>query len=263
MNYAHFYEQIGSVYNIEAVGWPARFVNPSDLSNSIPPLVTFRDALIAGICYFRKLTPREARERAATYRAGVSDGTITPLQRKTRKDKGTKKTNTTGKRAAKSRQIVSDSEDGEDDDGSRGPDEMDYAGRATEVPVTGSSQRPCPRRRTNATAVVSATTDTTATATTAAEATISTAINTLVPVGNPLTDVSNVDLTARPSSAASPSDESSDPVNSASNKCKRKSTSQSEADVDENHDGVGGELLVEGNPSRRSKRKTTKKVRTS
>jgi hypothetical protein len=248
MNYAHFYEQIGSVYNIEAVGWPARFVNPSDLSNSIPPLVTFRDALIAGICYFRKLTPREARERAATYRAGVSDGTITPLQRKTRKDKGMKKTNTTGKRAAKSHQVVSDSEDGEDDDGSRGPDEMDYA-----------TQRPCPRRHTNATAVVSTATDTATTATTAAEATI----DTPVPVGNPLTDVSNVNLTARPSSAASPSDESSDPVNSASNKRKHKSTSQSEADVDENHDGVGGELLVEGNPSRRSKRKTTKKVRTS
>jgi hypothetical protein len=261
MNYAHFYEQIGAVYNVEAVGWLARFVNPSDLSNSILPLVAFRDALIAGTCYFRKLTPPEARERAATYRAGVSDGTITPLQRKTRKDKGMKKTNPTGKRAAKSRQVVSDSEDGEgNEDESHGPDEMDYAARATELPVTGSSQCPRPRRRTNATGIVSAITDTTATAT-AAEATTTTPIDAVVPAGNPLTDVSNVNFAA---SATSPSDETSDPVNSVSNKRKHKSTSQSQADdVDENHDGVGGELSVEGNPSRRSKRKTTKKVRTS
>jgi hypothetical protein len=64
MNYTNFYECIGAVYNIDPVGWTLPFVNPSNLSDSIPPLVNFRDALIAGTCYFKKLTPQDAQERA-------------------------------------------------------------------------------------------------------------------------------------------------------------------------------------------------------
>jgi hypothetical protein len=57
MNYTNFYERIGAVYNIDPVGWTLPFVNPSNLSDSIPPLVNFCDALIAGTCYFKKLAP--------------------------------------------------------------------------------------------------------------------------------------------------------------------------------------------------------------
>jgi hypothetical protein len=160
MNYVHFYESIGAVYNIDAIGWPVRFVNPSNLSDSIPPLIEFRDSLIAGTCYFKKLTSREVKDRAETYRAAVNDGRIAPVQRKTRKDKGTKKTaasttappvNTvsSGKRGAvKSREVISsDSESDESNDAASAPPNP-----AIPAPTTASSESvPVANNSTNST----------------------------------------------------------------------------------------------------------------
>jgi hypothetical protein len=62
MNYSHFYEVIMVPYKISAVSWPVKFINPSHLSNSLPPLLEFQDCLIEGSCYFKHLSDWEFQE---------------------------------------------------------------------------------------------------------------------------------------------------------------------------------------------------------
>ncbi|KAI0699212.1 hypothetical protein BC835DRAFT_1412677 [Cytidiella melzeri] len=91
MNYVNFEEQIVQRYGLAIVGWPANvhFVNPSDLSNSLPPLQGLCDALTNGSCKFVRLTAAEVKARRERVAADVAAGTITPRKaRKPRKDAG-------------------------------------------------------------------------------------------------------------------------------------------------------------------------------
>jgi hypothetical protein len=124
MNYEHFYETIGAQYNIDVIGWPVPFINPSYLSDSLPPLLELRDSLIEGSCFFKSLSDREIQEKAKSFHEGVKAGTIVPMQRKPRKDKkapglDTAKPNDTVKKAktkkgVKSAEIIDDSDDSDE-----------------------------------------------------------------------------------------------------------------------------------------------------
>jgi hypothetical protein len=126
MNYEHFYEAIGARYKIDVVGWPVPFINPSYLSDSLPPLLELRDSLIEGSCFFKSLSDREVQDKVECFRNGVKEGTIMPIQRKPRKDKkaagsdaaktgiATKKTNT--KKTVKSAEIIHDSDESDESD---------------------------------------------------------------------------------------------------------------------------------------------------
>jgi hypothetical protein len=153
MNYAHFYEVITVPYKISAVGWPGKFINPSQLSDSLPPLLEFRDSLIEGSCYFKHLSDREIQELGERYRKGVEAGDIIPMQRKTRKDKGTmkakkittSKTATTKKsRVMKSTELIGDSELDSDEG-----DESDLADRNETLVPTGTEPTRRSERRAN------------------------------------------------------------------------------------------------------------------
>jgi hypothetical protein len=136
MNYVHFFESFVIPYKINVVGWPTKFVNPSELSDSIPPLLELRDCLVEGSCYFKKLSEREFRELADKHQKAVDAGKILPMKRKVRKDKNTetesstqtKKTRTAKKQvnAKKSAAIIES--DSESDDVSDGGDEEEEAG---------------------------------------------------------------------------------------------------------------------------------------
>jgi hypothetical protein len=134
MNYRYFYEVITVPYKISAVGWPVKFINPSALSNSLPPLLEFHDSLIEGSCYFKPLSAQEIQELAEKFWKDVDAGDIHLLQQKTRKDKGTTKAKTTAPsttattKKKKSAEVIEDSDtDNESDTGS--DSESDHEGQ--------------------------------------------------------------------------------------------------------------------------------------
>jgi hypothetical protein len=128
MNYTHFYETFVVQHKINIVGWPTtvRFINPSELSDSLPPLLELRDSLIEGSCYFKKLSDREVKDLTDKWKKGVEAGEIEPMQRKVRKDKKTdvthqaKKTPAAKKRAVKKSAEIIDSDSDDSGDGSAG-----------------------------------------------------------------------------------------------------------------------------------------------
>lgn len=55
MQYTRYEEEIVQRYGIELQGWTyERIMNPSLLTSSLLPLMTLRDALVAGTCKFVK-----------------------------------------------------------------------------------------------------------------------------------------------------------------------------------------------------------------
>jgi hypothetical protein len=86
MNYPNFYEKIIAQYGIDVVGWPCRFVNPSDLNQT--DLSELRDAWANKTCYFKKLTREEREARAAQHEADLATGKAQKAIRKPQKDKG-------------------------------------------------------------------------------------------------------------------------------------------------------------------------------
>jgi hypothetical protein len=118
MNYKHFYEAIGAWYKIDVIGWPVPFINPSYLSDSLPPLLELWDSLAEGSCFFKILSDWEVQDNIEWFRNGVKEGTIVPIQWKPCKDKkavssdaaktgiAMKKPNT--KKSVKSAEIVHD-----------------------------------------------------------------------------------------------------------------------------------------------------------
>ncbi|EMD35107.1 hypothetical protein CERSUDRAFT_97023 [Gelatoporia subvermispora B] len=105
MNYITFERDIVLRYSIDLKGWPLeKFVNPSELSTSIPPLLSLKEALDNGTCHFVKLNAVQLAEREEKYRAALESGTEQP--RKKRKDAGKSR----GRRS------------GQQDDGTHEPD---------------------------------------------------------------------------------------------------------------------------------------------
>lgn len=107
MQYIRYEEEIVLKLGIELVGWMYdKIVNPSQLSSALEPLSTLRNALRDGQCKFVRLSPPEIKQRIAAYQEKLNDGQVQKRKRKTRKDKG-------GRRSKISRAIVG--EDGDDE----------------------------------------------------------------------------------------------------------------------------------------------------
>ena len=94
MCYVDYEEKIVQRYGIELVGWTyEKFVNPSELSTSLPGLQQLLDAINNGTCKFVKLTPLQLKERRHVLQKNISEGNVpAPKSRKPRKDRGTKRT---------------------------------------------------------------------------------------------------------------------------------------------------------------------------
>ena len=95
MYYVDYEEKIVQRYGIELVGWTYRkFVNPSELSTSLPGLQQLLDAINNGTCKFIKLTPLQLSERRHALQKSIIDGegnVLAPKARKPCKDRGTKR----------------------------------------------------------------------------------------------------------------------------------------------------------------------------
>jgi hypothetical protein len=77
---------------VDIVGWTHdKFENPRNLSNSLPPLCTFLDAIRGGTCKFVKLKSSEQKAREVQYQADIASGKITLKNRKIRSDAGVKR----------------------------------------------------------------------------------------------------------------------------------------------------------------------------
>jgi hypothetical protein len=101
-------------YGIDLQGWTyEKFMNPSKLSSSLPPLKALRDALMAGTCKFVKLTAAEKKKREAVYMASIASGEVELRKRKRRSDAGIRKKS---KRARKEDGNKSSEEDEEEEE---------------------------------------------------------------------------------------------------------------------------------------------------
>jgi hypothetical protein len=102
MNYVNFFDMIVIPHKINLIGWPCnKFVNPSELSDSLPPLLELRDCLVEGSCYFKKLSDREFQDLANKHQKAIDAGEILPMKRKVWKDKNTGTDSTAQIRKAK------------------------------------------------------------------------------------------------------------------------------------------------------------------
>ncbi|OBZ65923.1 hypothetical protein A0H81_14083 [Grifola frondosa] len=111
MNYVSYERDIVLLYGIELVGWTMdKWANPSDLSNSIPPLQKLYSALESGQCHFVRVGMTDLNERRKAYDAKVAAGLVPP--RKTRKDAGTKRAPRV--EVSKKRRAVEDEDGGGD-----------------------------------------------------------------------------------------------------------------------------------------------------
>lgn len=92
MQYVNYEEDIIQRYGIELQGWTYdKFVNPSELSTSLPLLRKLLNAIDTGDCKFVKLTAEERRKRLETYKKKVAKGEIKVRERKIRSDAGKRK----------------------------------------------------------------------------------------------------------------------------------------------------------------------------
>ena len=92
MQYINYDEAIVQRYEVLLEGWTFdRFVNPSELSTSLPPLQKLLDALNDGSCKFVKLTREQRKDHEKDHRTKVASGEIEVRQRKKRKDAGKKR----------------------------------------------------------------------------------------------------------------------------------------------------------------------------
>jgi hypothetical protein len=93
MYYVDYEEKIVQRYGIELVGWTyEKFVNPSELSTSLPGLQQLLDAINNGTCKFVKLTPLQLSERRRVLQNNISEENVPAVKgRKPRKDRGSKR----------------------------------------------------------------------------------------------------------------------------------------------------------------------------
>ena len=112
MQYTRYEEEIVQRYGIELQGWTyERIMNPSLLTSSLLPLMTLRDALVAGTCKFVKLTAAERKERELAYMAKIKSGEVEVRKRKRRSDAGTRKKSKQAHTEADDRDTADDSDD--------------------------------------------------------------------------------------------------------------------------------------------------------
>lgn len=117
MKYVDYEEQVIFKYGVELVGWTFdRFVCPSSLSTSLPGLMKLFGAINNGECKFVKLSPLEVKKRREERDKQIGNGGISVKVRKTRKDIGSKRPRTKGKKKAVEVNDVDDDDDDEDRD---------------------------------------------------------------------------------------------------------------------------------------------------
>jgi hypothetical protein len=123
MNYCHYEEDIVLRYGVVLKGWTYdKFVNPSKLSTSIPPLTKLYDVLKSGVCKFIKLMLAEKKEHEVTYQAKLKVGEVQGKKQKVRSDVGIsrKKAKTTSQDIIKDK----DNENEGKDNGDEAPQTM-------------------------------------------------------------------------------------------------------------------------------------------
>ncbi|TFY52520.1 hypothetical protein EVJ58_g9971 [Rhodofomes roseus] len=107
MNYVNFERDFIVKFGINVTGWTFdKFINPSEMSTSLPPLQKLLSALKDGSCRFYRLPEPERVRREEEFNRKVLSGEIAP--RKERQDKGVLR----GKRAANAVDPGSDTDDG-------------------------------------------------------------------------------------------------------------------------------------------------------
>lgn len=105
MNYVNFEDQIVQRFGIDLIGWPGnvKFVNPSEMSDSIAPLQELSAALSDGTCKFVTLSLAEQNARRERIAADEAAGRTAPRKpRKQRKDAGVVRGSRKGKGSANS-----------------------------------------------------------------------------------------------------------------------------------------------------------------
>jgi hypothetical protein len=99
MQYVNYEEDIVLAHGVKLVGWtPAKFVNPSELSDAIGPLQELFTAIKNGTCKFVKLTPQEHIDRKQKYDADVAAGRCVAKHRQPRNNIGRKRKAAEGSR---------------------------------------------------------------------------------------------------------------------------------------------------------------------
>ncbi|KAI0687956.1 hypothetical protein BC835DRAFT_1419558 [Cytidiella melzeri] len=91
MNYVSFEEAIVERFHIILEGWPSgiAFTNPSELSDTLPPLQSVVDALTSGMCKFVRISEAQVQARRERIAADIASGKKAPRKpRKQRKDAG-------------------------------------------------------------------------------------------------------------------------------------------------------------------------------
>jgi hypothetical protein len=96
-----------------------RFVCPSSLSTSLPGPKNLFGAINNGECKFVKLSPLEVKKRREEHDKQVGNGSIPVKVRKTRKDIGSKRPRTKGRKKAVEDNDVDDDEDRDSDEENR------------------------------------------------------------------------------------------------------------------------------------------------
>jgi hypothetical protein len=118
MKYVDYEELVVIKYGIKLQGWTFdKFACPSSLSTSLPGLRKLLNAINNGECKFVKLSPLEVKKLREEREKQIEDGAITVKARKTRKDLGTKRPRTKGKK--KAAEVDNDSDDGDSDEDNR------------------------------------------------------------------------------------------------------------------------------------------------
>ena len=127
MQYVNYDELIIQKYGVELQGWTFdKLFSPSQLSTSLPGLRRLLDAINNGDCKFVKLGPLEVKKRREELQKKQDDGIVPVKTRKPRKDRGTKRPRTKGKKTA--------ANDAEDDDDEGGSDEEEERPRKRRAP---------------------------------------------------------------------------------------------------------------------------------
>ncbi|KAI0697794.1 hypothetical protein BC835DRAFT_1413472 [Cytidiella melzeri] len=114
MNYVSFQEAIVERFHIILEGWPPGipFVNPSELSDTLPPLQSIDDALTNGACKFVRISEAQVQARRERIAADVASGKMAPRKaRKPRKDAGVARGS---RKAAASKDTVEEESESED-----------------------------------------------------------------------------------------------------------------------------------------------------
>lgn len=92
MNYVNYHTAIVEKHRAKLFGWPLdKFAPPSEI-NTVGELRKLRAALASGETYWRRLTPREVTAHMDKVQELQEGGQVIGRKRKTRSDKGTKRT---------------------------------------------------------------------------------------------------------------------------------------------------------------------------